>query len=134
MYFWNVKQLTEDLKEGKVSQKEKFKYFFVFMLLSSFVSEFAVLIDEINRFSVIEGLTVIFITMLGVVFCYRINVKGDNKEYIDRFICLSFPNIHTIVCSGHNYSNYNGAFGSDRSSNRFSGYCSFRCFILCMDD
>jgi hypothetical protein len=90
MYIWNVKALAQDLKAGQVSQKEKMKYFLVTiivqMLMTSMPAQPSLQYGDFIR-------TVIFsiITAIGIVVCYKANSRGDDKEFVERFICLSLP-------------------------------------------
>ena len=92
MYFWNVSALAHDLKENKVTEYEKMKYF----LMHSILLGLTVLVIEISPArdlisSLISFLIVILLVIVGVFLCYRTNAKGDNKYFLSRFICLGFP-------------------------------------------
>ena len=94
MYWWNIKALANELKAKKVPQLEKFKYFFAVSILTSVFFELAILVpvlEETAMLDVIGSLIYLLIVALGIIVCYKANKKGDNKEFIDRFICLSWP-------------------------------------------
>lgn len=94
MYWWNIKALANELKANKVPQYEKFKYFFAFMLVDAILFEFVYLFplqEGPKVLDYVDSLAIISITLLGIILCYKANKKGDNKEFIDRFICLSWP-------------------------------------------
>lgn len=82
MYIINSDALARDLKLGTVSQKDKLIYFLLFILLHSMVS---------IRTNVLGVIIDLLITVVGIFICYKANRKGDNKEFIERFICLSLP-------------------------------------------
>ena len=94
MYWWNIKALASELKSGKVSPFEKFKYFFAFMLVTSIFVELIYLFplpESPTLFDYASSILVILITILGLILCYKSNKKGDNKDFIERFVCLSWP-------------------------------------------
>ena len=94
MYWWNIKALAKELKAKKVSQLEKFKYFFAISIVAVVYLEFVYLVpllEELTTLDVVGSLAYIFLVVLGTIFCYKANKEGDNKEFVDRFICLSWP-------------------------------------------
>lgn len=92
MYFWNAKALAEDLKAGRLNQREELKYFLAFMVPISILLEAPFwLAEEPTPLLLIEAVTVIAITVGGILFCYQANRQGDDKEFIKRFVCLSWP-------------------------------------------
>ena len=117
MYFWNIKALEEDLRQGKVTPNEKIKYLFAFIVMYGFLKELIIRVrpqyygdysaDPLGSFmmqwvsmQVFSVWTILrngelllrwLFILGGVIFCYQANRKGDNKEFIDRFVCLSLP-------------------------------------------
>lgn len=68
------------------------KYLLVFVLLYTIASSLSsYLAEEISVFTIADNLVYWLITAWGVVICYKANAKGDNEEFIDRFICTSLP-------------------------------------------
>lgn len=92
MYLWNTKELAVKLKDGELSQVERFKYLFAFIVLLTLVSEVCLYIGETPTvISITESIMVIVITIVGTLLSYKNNKDGDNNEFIDRYICLSIP-------------------------------------------
>ena len=92
MHFWNTKALGKELREGTVTQKDKMKYFLILLIIFGipFSSYVAPKFDY--TFVRFPGLILsIIINIWGVIFCYQANQKGDDKDFIDRFVCLSLP-------------------------------------------
>jgi len=92
MYWWNVSKLAEDLREGRVDEKERFKYF-----LASFIAwNVALLVFYyFGGLGSIENLVYVVVSLVsaivGICLCYRANNKGDKIDFIPRMICLSWP-------------------------------------------
>ena len=94
MYFWNTRALARELKARKLSQREKMKY-----LLACTVAGTGLIWmvfwspqPEAQLPLILADLFVpLVIGIWGVLFCYRANRHGDNEEFFDRFICISWP-------------------------------------------
>lgn len=94
MYLWNIKKLREDLKENRVSSREKMKYFLVFMLVVGGSFYVGLGFGDAGipyGYTLFEALAFIIITIAGMLVCYQANKQGDDKEFIERFICIGFP-------------------------------------------
>lgn len=92
MYLWNTDALAKELKEGMLSEREKFKYFITYTLLY----EIVILITSfsVRAFSSVEiflALLSLFIIFFGTYQCYQVNKTGDGINFIERFICLGLP-------------------------------------------
>lgn len=92
MYLWNTKELAVKLKDGELAQAERFKYFFVFIVLFTLGGEVCLYLGERPTvISITESIMVMVITVVGTLLSYKINKAGDDKEFIDRYVCLSIP-------------------------------------------
>ncbi|HOY22193.1 MAG TPA: hypothetical protein PK002_03520 [Cellvibrio sp.] len=92
MYIWNVNALIEELKEGKLSQKEQFKYaiaYSVLMLLASDPLLHAG--QEYSYIDSIQSLLLLVVSVLGMYFCYCANKKADDKDFLLRFFTIGLP-------------------------------------------
>lgn len=81
MYLWNVNALVKDLREDKMSENEKLKYY----LLSGVVA--LALPHELDLFTILD----IGVFIIGTYLCFEANSKGDNRNFITRMICLEIP-------------------------------------------
>ena len=95
MYFWNVKALVKSLKDNSITEFEKMLYLLAYGLLFSFLSIISTLMPETTTPQFYDDwiLDVIFliINAFGILYLYNINSKGDNKDFITRYICLGLP-------------------------------------------
>lgn len=93
MYWWNAFKLAEDLREGRVEEKERFKYY----LAHTIVVGGVVLVpapcfpETFHTVDLIHNLAHLIIIITGTFLCYRANRSGDNADFIGRMICLSWP-------------------------------------------
>jgi hypothetical protein len=116
MYLWNYKALAQDLKEHKLSSREKLKYLLAIMCYvptglmgSNWIPGFYRFIYRITNFIVFQqaprvpplkifntynyftDIATAVIIGIGVLFCFAINRRGDGRNFIERFMCLSIP-------------------------------------------
>lgn len=93
---WNDKKLAEALREDRVSEKTRLTYFCIFMVLmmamtTSFSAQMMMRDALLNTYDYIIDFIMVFTTPVVLIFLYTINKAGDNKNFFDRYICLSFP-------------------------------------------
>ncbi len=92
MYWWNVSRLAEDLREGRVTEKERFKYYLATFLVVTVMTEPFLYYDaEFKITDVITAAIDAVALIIGTIVCYRANRDGDNADSIGRMICLSWP-------------------------------------------
>lgn len=92
MYIWKVNSLIEDLKNNNVSQKEQFKYALALSILTVLVTDPMLTVGlEYTSLDTILTLSMMAITILGVILCYNINEKADNKDFILRICTIGLP-------------------------------------------
>jgi hypothetical protein len=85
MYIWKPNNLAIDLRNNNVSEKEKLKYTLFWVLAMVIFSDPAIYIG----YEYVLNDTII--SAAGTIYCYKINKRGDNKDFISRYICLSIP-------------------------------------------
>jgi uncharacterized membrane-anchored protein len=92
MYLWNISVLESKLKAGTITQRQYLGYFLIFVMLFTVGTEISgYMPDEASLESILSSCFVIFSTLLGVLACYTANRKGDDKDFLERYIALSLP-------------------------------------------
>ena len=92
MYFWKIDELVEDFRSNNVSQKEEFKYFITFSIISVIMSDkYFSLGGNYNLYDFLDTVSLIAVSLWGIWHCYKINSTGDNSDFITRMICIGFP-------------------------------------------
>lgn len=92
MIFWNTKKLGDDLRMGRVSQVQSARYLVASVLLWTLLVELTYWIQTTRN--ALDGVWTVFSILAAIVgtwLCYRANARGDNRNLIERFICLSLP-------------------------------------------
>ena len=94
MYFWKTQQLADDIKSDKISEKSKMYYYLVMMVLFDFIAYLYLVegLDTVSTTIVIsEMLSVIIVTIAGILITFKTNKGEDGVDYIARVIMLAFP-------------------------------------------
>lgn len=101
MYWWNVAKLAEDLREGRVEEKERFKYFLATSILWALGPQpFLYYGQTFKVMDVISAVVLLAITVIGTILCYRANRSGDDTDFIGRMICLGWPVLIKVAVLG----------------------------------
>jgi hypothetical protein len=92
MHFWNTKALAKELRDGTLTERERMKYFLVFMTVLAVVVEIPIYSPEpVSPALIAMSLVSTGITGAGIYITYCANRSGDDKDFIGRFVCLMFP-------------------------------------------
>jgi hypothetical protein len=92
MYFWDTGKLASDLKHARVSERDKMLYMLGGRLLIT-MSIYEALFQKPKSASweLYELLVACIIVYLGTMICYAANGKEKGENFVEKFICLSFP-------------------------------------------
>ncbi|MBR7791321.1 hypothetical protein KDM87_01825 [Undibacterium sp. FT147W] len=92
MYLWNTRSLVEDLKRGPLPEQEQLKYF---LFSSALAAMSAATPSDATQATLLPAwaaiVTEISFVMLGIIWCYRSNAAGDNRDFVARFLALHVP-------------------------------------------
>ncbi len=94
MNFFRDKELAERFAADNVSEKEKLYYLLFYVLIFAiFTSSFFCTPENYKRniWDHICDTLAVIIPLGGCIWLYNINASGDNKNFIERYISLSFP-------------------------------------------
>ncbi|MCK5355604.1 MAG: hypothetical protein KAJ63_10835 [Methyloprofundus sp.] len=92
MYLWKIDSLVEDFRSGNVSQKEEFKYMLLFTIAMALGSDPALYIGtSYNYYDTLSSALILGISVFGIYYCYKLNSRGDDKDFIVRVMCLGLP-------------------------------------------
>lgn len=96
MNFIKDKELALRFKNNEVPSKERFLYLLAHVTLTTLLSSslFDYLVPPSvtpNQWSLVIDFVVVVFTIFGTILCYQTNKKGDDKDFVERYICISFP-------------------------------------------
>ena len=91
MYFWNIKNLKQDIKEKKLTEKDYFNYFFATTIIGSLgiflLTSFPIGLENID---ITNELLVLLITILGTYYTFKCNKGEKGKNFLGKFTSISF--------------------------------------------
>lgn len=88
MYFWDTKKLANELTSDALTQRNQYKYFLATSILYAIAMAPTTGTDaQTGLFDFVASL---LLTIVGINYCYKINSKGDNKDFIVRMLCLGW--------------------------------------------
>lgn len=103
MHFWNIDGLADELKSGKFTEAQAFKYYITVSVLQMISFVIPMRSETVTTFYSL-GFGSIFpivwfaASLAGLILCFRANQRADGKDFIQRMICLELPaGIRTIV-------------------------------------
>jgi hypothetical protein len=95
MNFIKDRELALRFKNNAVSSKERFLYLLIFMTLTTLLSSSFFIADlystKLNQWDIYTDIVMLVLTIAGTIICYQTNKRGDDKEFIERYISIGFP-------------------------------------------
>lgn len=107
MHFFNDKALAIKLRNNELSSKQELYYLIIGLTIYAFFtcsfwsrdSD-----DKIDYMLITIDVLTVASGIFGTLFLFKINAKGDGKNFIERYICLSLPiTIHCAIFYAINY-------------------------------
>jgi hypothetical protein len=89
MIWYDTKKLEKELVEGNISEKEVFNYLLTSALISVIVSYPSGRNYENKVLTAIELIIDILIIIITLKTTVKININGDGKDYLKRYVSLS---------------------------------------------
>ena len=92
MYFWRIERLVEDLNRDQISEWEGAKYLIMIGVVFSIATAPVFSIGmEYSWLDTVSTAIIVAATGLGTFYCYRINRRVDDRDFVLRFVCLFVP-------------------------------------------
>ncbi|HJD56987.1 MAG TPA: hypothetical protein LFW12_02615 [Rickettsia endosymbiont of Sericostoma sp. HW-2014] len=99
MNFFNDRELALRFKNNAVSSKERFWYvmigniLYIVSLLESLLE--SSLVSSLESFLFVKNMYLASVIglpiIIGAIICYNTNKAGDDKEFIERYVCIGTP-------------------------------------------
>ncbi|MCB1783413.1 MAG: hypothetical protein KDI13_05405 [Alphaproteobacteria bacterium] len=93
MYFFRDRKLAQALHKGTVTEKQQMIYLLISTVLTSLIST-SILgssATEQTVYSILADIIVIITMSISVIWTYKINMTGDKRDFILRYISLCVP-------------------------------------------
>ena len=104
MNFIKDRELALRFKNNAVPSKERFSYLLIFIILITIFMLPSVAThiysQPTNQWNIYTDIAEVLLTIAGTIICYQTNKKGDDREFIERYISIGFPvTIQTALIS-----------------------------------
>ena len=92
MFYWNTRKLADQIKSGELQETDKKNYYLATSILLTAFMYMAIAEGSTNAIAtLIEGVLLIAIVIMGINITFSTNKGNDGSEYIARITMLSLP-------------------------------------------
>ncbi len=104
MYFWKIEKLKKDIQAKQLTEKDRFIYLFINILLIEFilvnVADIGMLFEYSNSniWDSVDSILSVLIVALGTLFAFKANGGTTGTDFLGKFFSVSFVvNIRFLV-------------------------------------
>lgn len=92
MYFWKIENLKEDIKNNNFTEKDRFIYVFIYIVLGAITMEIMAILPDstLNIWDYIMSVGSIFLVITGTIFAFKANGGGSGTDFLGRYFSISF--------------------------------------------
>ncbi|EGQ8047253.1 hypothetical protein HYO05_23050 [Vibrio parahaemolyticus] len=92
MYIWNIKSLKEQIRSGRLTEKDRFIYMFLTLIFTVLGIELAlrIPIESGNVWDTISSVSSVLIPILGTLLAYKANGADNGTDFLGRYFSISF--------------------------------------------
>lgn len=92
MYIWNIKSLKEQVRSGRLTEKDRFIYMFLTLIFTVLGIEIAlrIPIESGNVWDAISSVSSVLIPILGTFLAYKANGAANGTDFLGRYFSISF--------------------------------------------
>ena len=96
MYFWNIRKLADQLRDGTLTEAKSFNYFFAVTVVSSlsfFLPQFTGVKTPLKQLAYGPVFPVLWllIIIVGLLVCFQLFQRLKGQNLIQRIVCLAWP-------------------------------------------
>ena len=92
MYFWNIEALKKDIVKDRLTEKERFVYVLIYLVLTAVGFEYLQQVDTelANIWDSIEAIADVLIVLIGTYCAYRANGGENGQDFLGRYFSIGF--------------------------------------------
>ncbi|USH04542.1 hypothetical protein K6Q96_22730 [Grimontia kaedaensis] len=92
MYFWNIEALKNNIKQGVFSEKDRFSYVLIYIVLGLFGTSFGAYfpMESSNLWDKVDDFGLLVITIVGTFFAYKANGGDKGTDFLGRYFSINF--------------------------------------------
>jgi hypothetical protein len=91
MHWWNPAPVAAALRADSFTERQKYHYLLAAVVIRALIGSSAVVAAHPNRASLLAALLALVLSVLGVRASYGQNRAGDDRAFIERYMCLTVP-------------------------------------------
>ncbi len=92
MYFWKIDKLKEEIKAGKLTEKDRFLYALIYIVFGAIGMETMMLLplENGNIWDFAESIFNVFIVLIGTIFAFNANGSNDGTDFLGKYFSIGF--------------------------------------------
>jgi hypothetical protein len=88
---WRAGQLAAELRDGRLTETQKFHYVIAAAALHYTIGPLSLLNGPKDTRTLVLLLMAATLATLGLVWCFQANQRGDGRLFLERYLCLAVP-------------------------------------------
>ena len=92
MYFWKTENLKEDIKTKRLTEKDRFIYMFITLIIAYYIINIAILTPSKSpsTLGIVFILSDTFIVLLGTFLAFRSNGGAMGVDFLGKYFSIGF--------------------------------------------
>lgn len=92
MYFWNIENLKKDIAKGQFSEKDRFIYALIYVVLGAILMEGMILMppEDTNLWDLVNSVGNVLIIFLGTIFAFQANGSSNGTDFLGKYFSIGF--------------------------------------------
>jgi hypothetical protein len=91
MHWWSPRSIAAALRSDTLSEHDKYRFTLAAVLLRGLIGSTAVIAAHATLGSLLSAILALLISGVGLHACYARNRAGDNRAFVERYMCLTAP-------------------------------------------
>ncbi|OGW34657.1 MAG: hypothetical protein A2010_14790 [Nitrospirae bacterium GWD2_57_9] len=92
MHYWKISSLKEEIRKGELTEKDRFLYALIYIILTAISVEAMALMpaENSNVWDVINSVSNIVVVTAGTIFAFKANGGSKGIDFLGRYFSISF--------------------------------------------
>ena len=90
MYFWKIDKLKEDIKAGRLTEKNRFLYALIYIVLGAVGIEFMKLmpIENGNLWDFVSSVSNVLLILIGTICAFKANRATGGTDFLGKYFSI----------------------------------------------
>ena len=92
MYFWKIEKLKEDIRTNQLTEKDRFIYALIYLVLGAIGLEVMMLmpLEDGNIWDLISSIANVLIVALGTLYAFKANGSNGGSDFLGKYFSIGF--------------------------------------------